>query len=62
MWTVDVIDFTVFIYCKTTNFSVLLILAILANGIRTLVLIHTNIYNSDVVVLDDVDNATLNSH
>ena len=24
-------------YCKTTNFSVLLILAILANGIKTLI-------------------------
>ena len=33
------------IYCKTTNFSVLLILAILANGIKTLILIPANIYN-----------------
>ena len=32
-------------YCKTTNFSVLLILAILANGIKALILIPTNIYN-----------------
>ena len=32
-------------YCKTTNFSVLLILAILANGIKTLILIPANIYN-----------------
>ena len=31
------------IYCKTTNFSMLLILAILANGIKTLILIPTNI-------------------
>ena len=33
------------IYCKTTNFSVLLILVILANGIKTLILIPANIYN-----------------
>ena len=33
------------IYCKTTNFSVLLILAILVNGIKTLILIPANIYN-----------------
>ena len=32
-------------YCKTTNFSVLLILAILANGIKALILIPANIYN-----------------
>ena len=32
-------------YCKTTNFSVLLILAILANGIKKLILIPANIYN-----------------
>ena len=32
-------------YCKTTYFSVLLILAILANGIKTLILIPANIYN-----------------
>ena len=32
-------------YCKTTNFSVLLILAILANGIKTLILIPANNYN-----------------
>ena len=62
MWTVDVIDFTVFIYCKTSNFNVLIILAILANGIKMLILIPTNIYNSHVVVLDDIENATLNSH
>ena len=30
-------------YCKTTNFSMLLILAILANGIKTLILIPANI-------------------
>ena len=35
----------VIVYCKTTNFSVLLILAILANGIITLILIPANIYN-----------------
>ena len=33
------------VYCKTTNFSVLLILAILVNGIKTLILIPANIYN-----------------
>ena len=33
------------IYCKTTNFSMLLILAILANGINMLILIPANIYN-----------------
>ena len=40
-------DFTTagMVYCKTTNFSVLLILAILANGIKTLILIPANNYN-----------------
>ena len=32
-------------YCKTTDFSVLLILVILANGIKTLILIPANNYN-----------------
>ena len=32
-------------YCKTTNVSMLLILAMLANGIKTLILIPANNYN-----------------
>ena len=40
---INVHVFCVYIYCKTTNFSVLIILAKLATGIKTLILIPANI-------------------
>ena len=51
------------IYCKTTNVSMLLILALLANGIKILILIPANINTQSCgrQYLMTIDNAKLNS-